>query len=212
MKIINSYTQTFDLVIHLTLLSNFLGFNEIINLSKTDKYLKYYTQIYIRKYHYIIYICKQTKICIPKTISFYNQHEIINNHYNNEYWYSIFNQKLNCDQLAFYYSYFVYKYHTFYNHGVYSKDWMCILFPDGFIKSFDCCGENKSNDDIILKVILYYSVTSYRGKKFLNYWASDVILSNVKGNPIEFQLVNSNLLKKLVINKNNTKLISFIKN
>lgn len=101
-KIINSYTQTLDLVINLTFLSKFLAFNDIINLSKTDKYLKHYTQIYIQKYYYTIIIkSKQSKIIIPKTISFYNPDEIINNNYDNLYWYKIFNQKINYDQLAF---------------------------------------------------------------------------------------------------------------
>lgn len=209
-KIINSYTQTFDLVINITISSKFLGFYEFINLAKTDKYLNYYTKIYINKNYYIIQTCKITKIIIPKTISFYNLDEIINNNYDNYYWYYIFNQKLNRDELAFYYSYFVYKYNSFYIYGGYSKDWLCVLFPDGFIKSFDTTQTNDEND-IILKIKLYYSVTSYRGTKKINYWDSDIIFYNNKEKIIYPDFVNSKLLKKLVINKNIYKIGSFIK-
>ena len=191
---INSYNQTFDFVIYITFLSKFLGFYEIINLAKTDKYLNHYTIKYINKYYYFTRKTHQTKIIIPKNISFYNLDEIINNDYENKYWYSIFKRKLNTEQLAFYYSYFVYKYHRFYNYGVYSKDWLCILFPDGFIKSFDAT-QKKNDDDIILKIVLYYSVTSYRDEKTLNYWGADVIFYNSKGKQINPEIVNSKLMR-----------------
>jgi len=177
--------------------SKLLGFYEIINCYKINKHFKYYTQTYINNFYYII---KKT---------FYTKMILHNNYYHNQYWYSIFKQKLNYDELAFYYSSFIFKYQKFWNHTPYSKLWTCILFPDGFIKSFDinCI---KQETDTIFNVILYYKLSYFHEQKIfkLYYWKTDVSFFNYKGIQIYPENFNFKLIQNIIINHNFNNIIT----
>lgn len=119
---------------------------------------------------------------------------------------NLFCNPLNKDEMAFYYTYFILKYHKFYKTDVYSKYWMCVLYKNGFIKAISDnynVGIDISETDIILKINIHYSYLIYRNyPKKLNYWGTKIVFENNKRNIIYPDFVNLKLLDKLIISDN----------
>ena len=108
------------IVIELTLFNNFIDFEDVINLSNTNKYFNKFCKKYIKMY------CKRLK----QTRDIINKINIIGYSYyyypySEKYWYSLFNTNFDSYQLSLYYSYFIldyYKRKSYFKSENYIKD------------------------------------------------------------------------------------------
>ena len=159
----NNYHQTMDLALQLTINSGFLVLKDFYKLSKVDKFMNSLFKNLIEKYYDVLRKCSSLQFVHDESMIF---------KFNTD-WNNIFGRKLNGDEMAIYYTYFVFKYHTFYKKDFYSKYWICILDENGFVKSFSNDYLDVDDKDIILKIQIHYSYTIYRNyPKKLNYWAT----------------------------------------
>jgi hypothetical protein len=210
----NTYSNTFDLVLNLTINSGFIGLSDFGCLMKVDKYLKLICKKYIND---ILVKCDNTNIK-------YNYHTLNddvydNKKYNINYWYNLFGKKLNKDEMVLYYGYFINNYKKYINdhslYGYYSKKWICILSQEGFIKEFhnqNNLEENLTNNDILMKITLHQGTYSYtylkKIKRIKYYWNAEIIFENNKNKEIKPSFVNLILLKKLLTDYNYNYIIS----
>ena len=207
-----SYPENIELIFQYTMNTEFIDLEDFMNIfsnfinkensiiSNSKKYINDYFDILKKCYN-----IKQLKIPqgVPYTYNNYYEKYI----YDNDYWYNLFGKKLNKDELALYYTFFIYKYHKFNKEGISSKEWSCIMHPNGFIKSF---GYHKYSDlyisenDIIIKIDLYYNYnsTSKQHSFTENYWSTKIKLENKHGVNIENSIINLELLEQMIINKN----------
>jgi hypothetical protein len=164
----NNYPQTMDLALQLVINSGFLGLKDLYKLSKVDKFMNSLCKNFIEKYYDVLQKCSSLQFAHDESMIF---------KFNTD-WNNIFGRKLNSDEMAIYYTYFVFKYHKFYKTDNYSKHWMCILDEYGFLKSFSNDyhrGFDADDKDIILKIQIHYSYTIYRNyPKKINYWATTI--------------------------------------
>lgn len=137
------------------------------------------------------------------TIKYYNFN--IDNNFN------VFGKKINKTEMAFYYSYFIFRFHKFYKIDEYSRYWMCILHENGFVKSIsdNYNGHRRiSETDIILKINIHYSYLIYRNyPKKLNYWGTKITFEH-NGNIIYPDFVDKILLNKLIISDKYMSMVS----
>ena len=193
----NNYPQYIDLILQLIINNGFLGLKDLYNICKVDKFLNSLSKQNIKKYYDILQKCSVIQIESQiKPIQFEKIYKFNNN---------LFYKKLNNDEMAIYYSYFIFKYHTFYNIDIYSRYWACVLCENGFIKLFTYYNnyDNMSNTDIIMKIKIHYSYIIYQNyPKRLNYWGTNITFVNNKGRAIYPKFVNLKLLDKLIINNN----------
>lgn len=214
----NRYSYTLDLVLKLIIDNGFVGLSEFSKLKKVDKYLNKLSNEYINKYYDILKKCHNIEIFSSRYhyYSFidYNENVIIKynkNIYEPNYWYNIFNKKLNKDELVLYYGYFINKYNKYYKCSLHSIIWSCIISSDGFIKflGHDLVFKSyMSDDDIMMKIELYYSISDYRGIKTKYYWKSNIVFKNKKNEKINPTFINVNLLNKLLTDFNYIKMVS----
>lgn len=213
----NNYIYEMDLSIQLTIGSEFLVVKDLNILSKVDKFLNYLCKKKIEKYYEILRKCSSmlfiTKLLFKQLNNndFHNDlnHSIIYIYNNCEY---IFGKKLNKDKMAFYYSYFIFKFHKFYRTNSYSKYWSCILYENGYIKSFSdnyYIGIDNINDtDIVLNIEIRYTYLIWRNHaKKINYCGTKIKFQN-KGKDIYPDFVNLKLLDKLITNYKYQSIIS----
>jgi hypothetical protein len=171
----NNYPQTMDLALQLTINSGFLGLNDLYKLSNVDKFMNSLCKNLIEKYYNVLRKCSSAPFTTNYSIGFSAPPPIFK--FNND-WDNIFGRKLNKDEMALYYSYFVFKYHKFYKKDCHSNYWMCVLDEYGFVKSFSNdyhYGIEVADKDIVLKIQIHYSYIIYRNyPKKLNYWATQI--------------------------------------
>lgn len=114
--------------IEFAIFNNFLGLDELATMSMVNKTYNRLAKREIKKIYKIIQIIRSSKIHVNNSSLYsdpiYSEHS----KYNQDYWYQLFGRKLNHQELAIYYAYFITKYTTS------GKNWCCVAFPDGFIK------------------------------------------------------------------------------
>jgi hypothetical protein len=140
--------------IEFTIFNNLLGLDELVNVSMVNKTYYLLAKREIKKIYQIIEKIRKSKIQV-NTSSLYNT-ETFDCTYDNQYWYQLFGRKLNNQELAIYYSYFITKY---YMNG---KHWSCVAYKDGFIKSLGAQSDgsitiNQNEPEIYIRFKNYYS-------------------------------------------------------
>lgn len=207
----NNYPRVTDFALQLTIGSGFLKLKDYNNLRRVDKFLKYLCEKNIEKYYNLLKELSYIPYITNSILRYWDNDESSNNYNTLEIYQfdnsdNIFNKKLNNDEMAFYYSYFIFKFyefHSFYRTNKYSKFWMCILNKNGFIKIFArdyiFSKENygfEYNDDIFLKIELYYRYNSWR-KQTKKCWETKIKFVN-KGKEFIPNFVNLKLLNNLI--------------
>jgi hypothetical protein len=114
--------------IEFAIVNNFLGLDELVTMSMVNKNYNQLAKREIKNIYKIIEIIRTSKIKVNNS-SLYSNH-IYSGHYDYEqnYWYELFGRKLNHQELAIYYAYFITKY------NIAGVNWSCVAFHDGFIK------------------------------------------------------------------------------
>lgn len=232
----NNYPHAMDFALQLTIGSGFLGLKDFGRLGKVDKFLNSLCENNIEKYYEILEKCSSTPFIKETKFNPWNNNDFPNEFntgivykYNNT-WDDIFGKKLNKDEMAFYYTYFIFRFHKFYRIDSYSKFWSCILYENGYIKSFSESYYNGTDEiddtDIILKINIHYSYLIYRNyPKKLNYWGTKIKFQN-KGKDIiiyqrypkysyenkekylDREIVNLKLLDALITNEKYMSMVS----
>lgn len=156
------YSHNTHLLLELTIYNDFLGFNDLIRLSRINKYFNSSTKKYIEKYYEFLNKC----INIPIKNSYASLYIIDNNEYkyDREYWYKLFNKKLNSQELAIYYSYFIKNYYYSCRKMLYLDQWICSIYQDGFIKLLANKNDGSvliDKNDVILKCIIDYKYDNF---------------------------------------------------
>lgn len=215
----NNYPHATDFALQLTIASGFLSLKDFGRLTRVDKFLNALCGKNIEKYYEIFKKCSSTPFVTEIVFTPWSDNDLPNKFntldvykFNNSD--DTFSKKLNQDEMAFYYSYLVFRFHKFYRRDNYSKFWSCILNEKGFIKIF---AEDYRfnindydfvfNDDIVLKIEIYYSYIIWRNQKKINYWSTKIKFEN-KGKEFNPQFVNLNLLDKLITSETYRNMIS----
>lgn len=206
----NKYSQNMDLALQLTINSGFLVLKDFSRLASVDKFLSYIYKKRIGKYYDILQKCSLKPFSTHINDIFLDQYnERLFNRENiymfDNNWNNLFCKQLNNDEMAIYYTYFIFRFHKFYITDNSSKYWRCVLYENGFVKSFSETNnyyngiKNVDDTDIILKIIIYYKYRIYRNyPKKLLYWGTKITFEN-KGKVINPEFVNLKLLNKLII-------------
>lgn len=203
----NNYSYTLNLVLSLVCNSGFIELKDFGKLGNTDKYLNSIYKEHIEKYYTILRKCSDIRIQVPLPKFYnYNNDEISDYKisFEHNYWNKLFN-KLNKDEMTFYLSYFILKYHKFYKVDIHTKYWSCLLYKDGFIKSLDSkSNRHLDNDTIILKIGILYVYSISRELPYfrtgVRYSGPNIVFQDNKGNQIyNIDFINFKLLKKLIL-------------
>lgn len=210
----NNYPHAMDLVLQLTIKSEFLGFKDLYKLSKVDKFMNSLCKKNTEKYYDILQKCSQIEC--DKQLR-YNTWDTTGNYPSTFFTFDnihpdVFGKKLDRDEMAIYYSYFVFRYHKFYRGDLYSKFWRCILYENGYIKIISNdynIDLGISETDIILNIDIHYSYLIWRDHpKKLKYWMTKIYFQNKNGKEIKPELANLKLLDKLITSENYQSTIS----
>lgn len=113
--------------IEFAIINNFLGLDELATMSMVSKSYNQLAKREIKKIYKIIEIIRSSKIIVNHS-SLYSTQSIQNCKYDRDYWYQLFGRKLNHQELAIYYAYFITSY------IMSGSNWSCVAFTDGFIK------------------------------------------------------------------------------
>jgi hypothetical protein len=113
--------------IEFAIFNNFLGLNDLATMSMVNKNYNLLAKREIQKILQIIIKIRSSKILV-NTSSLYTTGSTLECLYNQHYWYQLFGKKLNQQELAIYYAYFITKY------IVSGSNWCCVAYKDGFIK------------------------------------------------------------------------------
>lgn len=206
----NNYPHATDFALQLTISSGYLELKDFGRLTRVDKFLKSLCEKNIEKYYELLRKCYSTPFIREIIFTPWSDYELPNKFntlnvykFNNSD--DTFSKNLNEHEMAFYYTYFIFRFHEFYRTNIYSKFWMCILNKKGFIKLFaqdyNFNAENYGfdfKDDIVLKIEMFYCYHIWRNQpKKLNYWGTKIKFEN-KGDEIYPKFVNLKLLDKLI--------------
>lgn len=210
----NNYPHKLDLALQITIGYGYLTLNDFYRLINVDRFLKLLCINHIEHFYNLLIKCSQVPYVTNNIFRYWNVYEIPNDNLNILKIYkfdnsdTIFNKKLNNDEMAFYYSYFMFKFHdylSFYKTSRYSKIWMCILNNKGFIKliarDYIFKKENfgfNYKDDIFFKIELFYRYDIFK-KKNEKLWTTKIKFIN-KGNEFIPNFVNLKLLDNLITN------------
>lgn len=140
-------------LLNITIYNELFGLLDLIKLLTVNKNVNNIVKKYINKYYYIINNMKSIKI--PNMLL---ERKYI---YEINYWNSIFNKKLNSNELALYYAYFFVKVisnGTIQQYNQIKKRF--LSYPNGYIKSLpnpkgELCFLNENNQ-IITEIIKIY--------------------------------------------------------
>lgn len=113
--------------IEFSIFNNFLGLDELATISMVNKSYNLLAKREIKKIYKIIEKIRKVKIQVNNS-SLYSMNSTLDCVYNQNYWYKLFGKKLNRQELAIYYAYFITKY------SIGTSNWCCTTFNDGFIK------------------------------------------------------------------------------
>lgn len=214
----NNYPHSMDFALQLAIDNGFLSLKDFGRLGNVDKFLNSLCKKHIEKYYEILSKCSFNEFITQTSFNHWNNNDFPNEfnrriiYKYNDNWDEVFGKILNKDEMAFYYSYFVFKFHKFYRIDSYSKFWSCILNKNGYIKSFSDNSylgiSNIDDTDIILNIQINYSYLIWRNQpKKLNYWGTKTRFEN-KGKEIQVDFVNLNLLDKLITSDNYRNIVS----
>jgi hypothetical protein len=197
----NNYSHSYASELHLELAiyNNFLGLNDLINVSKINKTFNSIVKKYINEYYSILQKCYKIEMKNSYT-HLYGGSRGIDYTYDRNYWYNYFGRKLNSQELALYYAYFVEKYHYSCKIEEYKHVWICVIYPDGFIKLLASKIDGSistmyGNNDIILRITRFYNYTIKR------IYLTTEIMYEPETN-INYSHVDEELLSKLLIKNN----------
>lgn len=112
--------------IEFSIFNNFLGLHELATMSMVNKTYYHLAKREIKKIFQIIEKIRKSKIQV-NTSSLYSFAKR-DCEYDSQYWYQLFGRKLNTQELAIYYAYFISKY------PMQGKNWTCVAYKNGFIK------------------------------------------------------------------------------
>lgn len=161
----------------------FIDIENIIKIATLNKHYYLLAKREIQKILQIIENIRTIKIK-PNITSLYSREH--SQKYDNQYWYQLFGNYLDSQQLTIYYAFFICKYYI----QSYKK-WMCVTYPDGFIKTLP------SQYDGSISITHYPEIII----SFINYKNKDIQIKyeyNFKTlNKIH---ININLLKKIISN------------
>lgn len=115
--------------IEFALFNEFIGLEELVNLSMVNKSYNQLAKREIKKIYTIIEKIRKSKIKVNNS-SLYSSNYFgkPDDIYDHDYWYGLFERQLNQQELTLYYAYFIKKY------SMSSSHWCCVSYPDGFIK------------------------------------------------------------------------------
>lgn len=105
----------------------FIDIENIIKIATLNKHYYLLAKREIQKILQIIENIRKIKIK-PNITSLYSREH--SQKYDNQYWYQLFGNYLDSQQLTIYYAFFICKYYI----QSYKK-WICVTYPDGFIKT-----------------------------------------------------------------------------
>lgn len=203
-----------DLSLQLTITNGFLSLKDLYRLGRVNKYMNSLFEEIIKKYYNLLQTCSLISFIpiVKQEQDFWDRiHSSTLYNFNNNH----LCKKLNKDEMAFYYTYFIFNFHKFYKTDLYSKYWMCILYENGLIKSFSDNYNVHNNlvdttkTDIILKINIHYSFQLYRNyPKKLFYWGTKIIFENNNGKVLNPEFVNVKLLDKLITSEKFKNMIS----
>lgn len=108
--------------------NNFLGLDELATMSMVNKTYNVMAKREIKKIYQIIEKIRKSKIQVNTSSLYSNNFGKPDYTYDPHYWYQLFGRKLNTQELAIYYAYFISKY------CMSGNKWCCVAYKDGFIK------------------------------------------------------------------------------
>lgn len=114
--------------IEFAIFNNFLGLDELATMSMVNKSYNLLAKREIKKIYKIIEKIIKSKINVNHSSLYSSQFTKSSCSYNPKYWYELFGKKLNRQELAIYYAYFITKY------SMSENNWCCVTYKDGFIK------------------------------------------------------------------------------
>jgi hypothetical protein len=171
--------------IEFAIFNNFLGLDELATMSMINKSYNELAKREIKKIYKIIEIIRSSKIQVNNSSLYSNPMYSEDCNYNQNYWYQLFGRKLNHQELAIYYAYFITKY------DISSVNWCCVAFEDGFIKQLGARSDGSvsiSHD----KPEVYIRLCNYRDENFY-IRAEQKYLIDLNPN-----LLDKKLLKKII--------------
>lgn len=160
----------------------FIDIENIIKIATLNKHYYLLAKREIQKILQIIENIRKIKIKPNITTLYSSEHS---QKYDNQYWYQLFGKYLDTQQLTIYYAFFICKYYI----QSYKK-WMCLAYPDGFIKTLP------SQYDGSISITHYPEIII----SFNNYKNKDIQIKyeyNFKTQNKIF--ININLLKKIIL-------------
>lgn len=168
--------------IELAIFYKFIDIETIIKIATINKHYYFIAKREIQKILQITQNIRKAKIKVNTNSLYSNQSS---QKYDNQYWYQLFENKLDYQQITIYYAFFICKY----NIQSYNK-WTCVAYPDGFIKTLP------SQYDGSIYITHYPEIII----SFINYKNKDIQIKyqyNFKTQEKIF--ININLLKKIIL-------------
>lgn len=161
----------------------FIDIENIIKIATLNKHYYLLAKREIQKILQIIENIRNTKIKVNLTSLYSSEHS---QKYHNQYWYQLFGNNLDSQQLTIYYAFFICKY----NIQSYKK-WICVAYPDGFIKTLP------SQYDGSISITHYPEIII----SFINYKNKDIQIKYEYNFKTQNKIhININLLKKIISN------------
>jgi len=165
----------------------FIDIETIVKIATLNKHYYFVAKREIQKILQINENITKSKIKVNLNTLYSTQYfEKKDNIYDNQYWYQLFGNKLDTQQLTIYYAFFICKY----NIQSYKK-WMCVTYPDGFIKTLP------SQYDGSISITHYPEIII----SFINYKNKDIQIKYEYNFKTQNKIyININLLKKIISN------------
>ncbi len=171
--------------IEFAIFNNFLGLDEFATMSMVSKSYNQLAKREIKKIYKIIEIIRSSKILVNISSLYSNPEYTADYTYSKNYWYQLFGRKLNHQELAIYYAFFITKY------DMSSINWCCVAFEDGFIKQLGARSDGSVSFSYN-RPELYIRFSDYRNEN-LSIRTEQLHLID-----LNTTIIDKNLLKKCV--------------